>query len=42
MFSSRTIMDVGMVHCVPESMSTYASIYREAMKSVDNLRNKEG
>ena len=38
----RTSMDVGMVHCVPESMCTYVAIYREAMESVETLRNKEG
>ena len=42
MFSTRTSMDVGMVHCVPESTCTYVAIYREAMESVETLRNKEG
>ena len=42
MCSTRTSMDVGMVHCVPESTCTYVAIYREAMESVENLRNKEG
>ena len=39
---TRTSMDVGMVHCVPESMCTYIAIYREAMETVEDLRNKEG
>ena len=42
MCSTRTSMDVGMVHCVPESTCTYVAIYREAMESVEDLRNKEG
>ena len=42
MFSTRTSMDVGKVHCVPESTCTYVAIYREAMESVKTLRDKEG
>ena len=42
MLSTRTSMDVGMVHCVPESTCMYVAIYREAMESVETLRNKEG
>ena len=42
MFSTRTSMDVGMVHCVPESTCTYVAIYREAMESAENPQEQGG
>ena len=35
-------MDVGMVHCVPESMCTYKAICREAMESVMKNPQEQG